>query len=105
MLRELQTDIWGNITYYRDIYIKNIWFKQSYYEDKLIRYEDYQGNYWTTEFGDFPYSTLDLIDETDINYKPNIIAFCLVYENERENKLAVKMVSTHTPFRFKQELW
>ena len=48
----LEIDIWNNVTY---IKINDIWYKQSFVENEIIKYEDSMGNYWTKEFGKFPY--------------------------------------------------
>lgn len=53
----IQLDIWNNVTCVSDG--NGPWsFKQTFFEDELLRYEDNLGNYWTKEFGDFPYSMI-----------------------------------------------
>jgi len=46
----LEFDIWDNLTYLKD---GNIWYKQTFFENELLKYEDYLGNYWTPEFGEY----------------------------------------------------
>ena len=46
----IQLDIWGNIT---DYIFNDKWYRQTFIENKLVRYKDYQGNYWDTNLGYF----------------------------------------------------
>ena len=48
----LEFDIWNNVTY---LVNDDVWYKQSFTGDEIIKYEDSMGNYWTKEFGGFPY--------------------------------------------------
>jgi len=54
----LEFDIWDNLTYFKND--DGVWFKQTFFEDELLKYEDSKGNYWAKEFGDFPYKRVVL---------------------------------------------
>lgn len=51
----VKLDIWNNLTYFQS---KDIWFKQTFFENELLEYEDSNGNYWNLEFGAFPFSKI-----------------------------------------------
>ena len=46
----LEFDIWDHLTYLKD---GDIWYKQTFFENELLKYEDYLGNYQTPEFGEY----------------------------------------------------
>jgi len=48
----LEFDIWDNVSY---IKTSDSWYKQTFFEDEIVKYEDSLGNYWVKEFGEFPF--------------------------------------------------
>jgi len=56
----IEFDIWGNLTYYEDKILDGVWYRQTFFEKDLIKYEDFQGNYWTPEFGEFIFYNISL---------------------------------------------